>query len=97
MKWNLKILLLLMFVFGLGLNASIVAQDEDPVIQFYGKITEVSGKKMAGVTITIKKNGSTVHTATTASNGKYEPYDAEYKSVYSIIISKPGHYISTQV
>ncbi|MCB9198276.1 MAG: hypothetical protein H6600_07445 [Flavobacteriales bacterium] len=74
---------------------NVHAQD-DPAILLEGKITDASGKKLSGVTITVKKNGTVVQSATTTSSGKYGPMNFPMGAVYTVVIEGPG-YVSKQI
>ncbi len=59
---------------------------------FGGQITNYeTGKKEAGVTVSVIANGVKVATSKTASNGKYVlNFDLNAKAKYDIVFSKPG-------
>ncbi len=76
------------------------AQDPEPIlILVCGRkgIVDKTGKKIEGVTVTVKKNGSTVKSASTRSNGKYDNIELEFGHVYEVSISKPGYVTKTVI
>ncbi len=74
----------------------VSAQDEEaPVLIFEGRITDMSNKKLPGVSVEFKKNGTTFKTSTTASSGKYESVETDFGHVYAVSFSKPGYVTKT--
>ena len=66
------------------------AQD-DPVLIFEGKVTDLSGVKIQGAKITVKQDGSVYKSETTASNGKYKEIQCEFGHIYELTFSKDGY------
>jgi len=70
------------------------AQEEEPVMALScGKkgLTDKVGRKLEGVTLTIKQDGKTFKTITTKSNGKYDKVVMPYGHTYTITMSKSGY------
>ena len=68
-----------------------------PVLIFTGKVTDVSGKKLDGVEVIIKKDNKPFETRKTASNGKYDIIEAPFGHVYTIVFNKSGMVSKTLV
>lgn len=90
-----KALRILLVLLGVTLIApGFYGQEDESVMALTcGKkgLADKFGRKMDGVTISIKKDGSSFKTVTTGSNGKYEKVIMPYGSVYEVTISKAGY------
>lgn len=82
---RLFVLSILLLLAGVGLaqdpviSLNIVTKDDD------------TGKKLAGATVVIKKNGAVIETKTAASNGKVPPIDLPINENYVVYIKKEGY------
>ena len=68
-----------------------------PVLIFTGRVTDISGKKLDGVQVIIKKDNKPFETRKTASNGKYDIIEAPFGHVYTIVFNKNGMVSKTLV
>lgn len=78
-----KAIALLCMLFGM-----VLSYGQDPVMKFEGKVSNATGQKLSGVLVKIYRDGKEVHSVTTASNGKYQQYEAYYGYTYKIVFSK---------
>jgi len=79
----------LVFLFLVAIGTIAGAQDLNYPIK--GKITnQDTGGSEGGVTITLKRNGAVVATATSSSSGKYSLNGSGPKGAYEIVYSKQG-------
>jgi epidermal growth factor receptor substrate 15 len=71
---------------------SVALYGQDMNFSIKGQITnQDNGKKEPGIVVTVIKNGQTMGTATTASNGKYEiNFSTAPQAVFKIVYSKNG-------
>jgi len=69
---------------------TVVSSQDDPLLIFQGKVTEMSGKKINGAKVVIKKDGALFKTVTTSSNGKYGPIECLFGHIYELQFSKDG-------
>lgn len=89
--------ILLIFVFSLT-SISLFGQEEKNKIVLETKrgITDESGKKLAGVQVTIKKDGSVFQSVSTSSNGQIPGVELPMGYVYEFVFSKPN-YVSISI
>ena len=92
-----RVLSIFILLFTLFFGSNILAQDVENIIILSGKITDESGRKLPGVSVIVKQNGSTLETLSTASNGKFGPLELEYGNVYTIVIKQDGYVTKTVV
>ena len=78
------------FVVSLLLTSLFYGQD-DPILIFEGRVTDVSGIKIEGAKITVKQDGSVFKSETTASNGKYKEIKCDFGHIYELTFSKSGY------
>ena len=69
---------------------NIVLSQDDPLLVFQGKVSEMSGKKISGAKVVIKKDGTVFKTLSTSSNGKYGPVECLFGHIYELQFSKDG-------
>ena len=55
-----------------------VFSQDDPLLVFQGKVSDMSGKKILGAKIVVKKDGVVFKTESTTSNGKYGPIECNF-------------------
>ena len=75
---------------------TVCGQYDGPVLIFQGKVADVSGKKLDGVQIIIKKDGQPFKQTRSGSSGKYEDIEAPFGHVYEITFKMDG-YVSKAV
>ena len=78
-------------VFSVLILCSSFLYGQDPILIFEGRITDVSGVKIEGVKITVKRDGSVYKTESTASNGKYKQIECDFGHIYELTFSKAGY------
>ena len=83
----MRYIVLILLVF-----AASITWSQNLVFEFKGQVDNLDvNKREGGVTVSIVQNGSTVSSATTASNGKYSIESAvNYRSPFKVVFSKPG-------
>ncbi|MFP5471479.1 MAG: hypothetical protein ACLGGV_07765 [Bacteroidia bacterium] len=90
--------ILLIFSFSL-LSFSVLSQEEEKnriVLSTDKKgITDETGKKLSGIQVVIKKNGTVIETLTTTTSGKIPEVELPMGYVYEFLFSKPGYVNST--
>lgn len=69
---------------------NVVFSQNDPLLIFQGKVTEMSGKKIQGAKIIVKKDGAVFKTVTSSSSGKYGPIECLFGHIYELQFSKEG-------
>ena len=74
----------------------IYGQDQ-PMLIFTGKVTDVSGKKLDGVQVVVKQDNKPFETKTTGSNGKYDIIEAPFGHIYTLVFKKDGMVSKTLV
>ncbi len=74
----------------------IYGQDQ-PMLVFTGKVTDVSGKKLDGVEVIVKQDNKPFETKTTGSNGKYDIIEAPFGHIYTLLFKKDGMVSKTLV
>ena len=85
-------------LFVLLVSTVIITHGQDqPMLIFTGKVTDVSGKKLDGVQVVIKKDNKPFETKTTGSNGKYDIIEAPFGHIYTLIFQKDGMVSKTLV
>ena len=86
-------ILLLFLCMTLVSSVQYFAQDDPVMVLTAGKkgIVDKFGRKVDGATISIKQDGRSFKTLTTASNGKYDDITLPYDHVYEVAISKGGY------
>lgn len=89
-KMRIYLFLILAVFFG------SIAWGQKPTVILDGKVTDPAKKSIPGVTVTLKKNGATVSSVSTGSNGKYPTFKIPMGDNYSVVMSKDG-YISKEV
>ena len=62
----------------------LYGQDQ-PMLVFTGKVTDVSGKKLNGVEVVVKQDNKPFETKTTGSNGKYDIIVAPFCHIYTLV------------
>ena len=78
-------------------TVTITHGQDHPMLIFTGKVTDVSGKKLDGVQVVIKKDNKPFETKTTGSNGKYDIIEAPFGHIYTLIFQKDGMVSKTLV
>ena len=78
-------------------TVTITHGQNQPMLIFTGKVTDVSGKKLDGVQVVIKKDNKPFETKTTGSNGKYDITEAPFGHIYTLIFQKDGMVSKTLV
>tara|TARA_Y100000589_G_C27195183_1_gene646520 strand:+ start:897 stop:5894 length:4998 start_codon:yes stop_codon:yes gene_type:complete len=71
--------------------SSLNAQYDGPILIFQGKISDVSGKKLDGVQIIVKKDGQPFKQSKSSSNGKYQDIEAPFGHIYEITFKMEGY------
>jgi tetratricopeptide (TPR) repeat protein len=66
-------------------------QEEKNKIMLVGRVNDELGKKLEGVSITIKKDGVVVNTSKTSSSGQIPGYAVPMGYIYTYVFSKPGY------
>ena len=92
----MKFLNLISFLFISFLLSTVSAQYDGPVLIFQGKVADVSGKKLDGVQIIVKKDGQPFKQTKSGSSGKYQDIEAPFGHVYEITFKMEG-YVSKAV
>ena len=77
-------------VFTLLFSVNIIICQDQPVLIFTGKVTDVSGKKLSGVVVEVKQDNKPFESKTTASNGKYDIIEAPFGHIYTLVFKKDG-------
>ncbi len=91
-----KISFLILFLGALLFLTNVNYSQDSPQIVVFGKVATSAGKKLDGATITLKKNGSTVASVTSASNGRYPEMKAPMGHIYTLTIVRDG-YVSKEI
>ena len=73
----------------------LIFGQDDPILIFEGKVSDVSGIKIEGAKISVKQDGSVIKTETTASNGKYKEIKCDFGHIYELTFSKSGYVSKT--
>ena len=69
---------------------SFYAQDDEPVLIFSGKISDISGKKLQGVKVTVTQDGKPFKETVTSSSGRYTDIEAPFGHKYTLVFKKNG-------
>ena len=78
-------------ILGFGfLCLSFHAQDDQPILVFSGKVSDISGKKLQGVKVVVTQDGKPFKETITSSSGKYTNIEAPFGHVYSLTFRKNG-------
>ena len=77
-------------VFTLLFSVNIIICQDQPMLIFTGKVTDVSGKKLSGVVVEVKQDNKPFESKTTASNGKYDIIEAPFGHIYTLVFKKDG-------
>ncbi len=84
----MRTFILLVFIL---LGGIAFSQDEDPIIKLDAAISnEDSGKKLAGVTMEVLRDGKPFLSESSASNGRFPITDLPVGSLYTIYFKKSG-------
>ena len=92
----MRFLYLISFLFIGFFLCSINAQYDGPILIFQGKVADVSGKKLDGVQIIVKKDGQPFKQTKSGSSGKYQDIEAPFGHIYEITFKMDG-YVSKAV
>ena len=84
-------------VFTLLFSVNIIICQDQPMLIFTGKVTDVSGKKLSGVVVEVKQDNKPFETKTTGSNGKYDIIEAPFGHLYTLVFKKDGMVSKTLV
>jgi tetratricopeptide (TPR) repeat protein len=83
---------ILFFLFISLFSFSAFSQEEEKnKIMLVGRVNDELGKKLEGVSITIKKDGVVVNTSRTTSSGQIPGYALPMGYIYTYVFSKPGY------
>ena len=85
------------FLIVLVSTVTITHGQDQPMLVFTGKVTDVSGKKLDGVQVVIKQDNKPFETKTTGSNGKYDIIEAPFGHLYTLVFKKDGMVSKTLV